>query len=75
MFVVKFVAKIDVNIFRDRDGLLYKYVVFSRWMEEVKNPHEILYGAPHGKQFANRMLKVPVKKCYPGGKHFCACTV
>ena len=69
MFVVKFVAKMDVSIFKYRDGILYKYVVFSRWTEEVGNPYEILYGAPRSNEYTNRMLKVPVKERYPGGMH------
>ena len=73
-FVVTFVARMDVNVFKNRNGLLYKYVVFSRRMEETGHPHEYLYGAPSGNQFTNRMLKVPVNKCQPGGsKHMRMC--
>lgn len=66
---MNFVARMNVNLLRDgqRHGLLYKYVVFSRRMEETEHPYEYLYGAPCGDHSTNRMLKIPGKKCYPGG--------
>ena len=67
LILVKFVAKMDVNVFRGRIGICYKYVVFSRRMEEVGHPFEYLYGAPYGDQFTNRMLKVPPNMCTPQG--------
>ena len=58
-----------MNVFRYGygHGILYKYVVFSRRMEEVRHPYEYLYGAPYGDHATNRMLRIPSDKCYPGG--------
>ena len=67
LIVVKFIAKMNVNVFRGRIGILYKYVVFSRRMEEVGHPYEYLYGAPNGDHLTNRMLRVPTNMCKPQG--------
>ena len=67
LIVVKFVAKMDVNVFQSRNRILYKYVVFSRRMEEVGHPYEYLYGAPYGNHLTNRMLRVHPNICKSQG--------
>ena len=65
--MVEFVVPMQVDC---RDGIFYKYVVFSRRMEEVGHPYEYLHGAPHVNEHTNRALTVPKKKRTPGGQFF-----
>ena len=51
-----------------RDNLLYKYVVFSRRMEQVEHPYEYLHGRGG---FINRALKIPRNKCIAESESFC----
>ena len=53
-----------------RGGLSYKYVVFSKRMEEVGHPYEYLYGTPftYTSGDTNRVLKLPEEKIFPSGK-------
>ena len=68
LFVVKFVTKMDVDVFKGRKGLLYKYVVFSQQTKEPGHHFECLYGAPKGDiHLTSRLLSVLVEKRRPGG--------
>ena len=68
LFIVKFKVRILVDVFRNREALLYKYVVFSRRNKEVGHPYEYLYGASYGYGTKNRALKIPKDKVVAGGK-------
>ena len=75
--VVKFSVQAHVDLFGDKEGIFYKYVVFSQRMHEVGHPYEYLHGASRGGQggFNNRALKIPKDKRIPGGQLVCACTM
>ena len=72
LFVVKMKTKLSIDYLKRKETILYKYVVFSR-QSEVENPHEFLYGAPHGSGFTNRALKLPYTIPSPGGQYICKC--
>ena len=59
-----------MNVFRNVEALLYKYVVFSRRNKEVGHPYEYLYGAPYVSTPKNRALKIHKDKVVFGGKQF-----
>ena len=65
-FLVMFTVKMHMDMLASK-GIFYKYVVFSRRMEEVGHPHEFLHGAPYGTGLTNRVLKIPQNKLVPGG--------
>ena len=67
--VVRFTTRMNMDMFKSSDVISYKYAVYSQRIEETRNPCEYLYGAPHGDQYTNRMLRVPIKNCSPGGKY------
>ena len=67
MFIVKFKVWIQVDVFRNREALMYKYVVFSRRNKEG-NPYEYLHGASYGSGHKNRALKIPKDRIFCGGK-------
>ena len=73
--MVTFVVPILVDLFAAEKGVFYKYVVFSRRMEEVGHPYEYLHGAPNVSGLTNRALKVPRNKCIPGGQFSANCMV
>ena len=68
LFIVKFKVRIHVNVFRNREALMYKYVVFSRRNKEVGHPYEYLYGAQYGSGTKNRALMIPQGRVVSGGK-------
>ena len=69
---MKFTVQMHVDLFTGKEGIFYKYVVFSRRMEEVGHPYEYLHGAPYGDGgFTNRVLRVPKNKHIPGGQLVC----
>ena len=67
LFIVKFKVRIQVDVCRNRDALLYKYVVFSQRNKEG-HPYEYLHGAPYGSGHKNRALKISKDKIFCGGK-------
>ena len=66
-FLVMFTVKMHVDMLTSKRNIFYKYVVFSRRMEEVGHPHEHLHGAPYGTGFTNRVLKITQSNLVPGG--------
>ena len=67
--LVRFTPRMNIDIFKSGYGIPYKYAVYSQRLEETNNPCEYLYGAPCCSQYTNRVLRVPIEKWYPGGKH------
>ena len=65
--LVEFTVKMHIDMLASKGNIFYKYVVFSRRMEEVGHPYEYLHGAPYGAGHTNRVLKVPQSKLVPGG--------
>ena len=68
LFVVKMKTKLSTDYLKRKRiiYILYKYVVFS-CQSEIENPHEFLYGAPHGGGLTNRALKLSYSEHSPGG--------
>ena len=69
---MKFVVKADVDLLKvemkHSIGIPYKYVVFSKRMEEVGHPYEYLYKAPPCQSGeTNRLLKIADSKIFPTG--------
>ena len=67
LFIVNFRVTMDVGVLTSLGNIFYKYIVFSRRMEEVGHPYEYLHGAPNGGGHTNRVLKIPKNKCVPQG--------
>ena len=65
-FLVMFTVKMHMDMLASKD-IFYKYVVFSRRMEEVGHPYEYLHGAPYGAGLTNRVFRIPRNKLVPGG--------
>ena len=70
-----FDVKMHIDVFKKAEAIFYKYVVFSRRMQEVGHPFEYLHGAPFGGSHTNRALKVPKNKRVPGGRISVHCNV
>ena len=67
-----FKVKADVDLLKAEMkysiGIPYKYVVFSKRMEEVGHPYEFLYRAPpYQSGETNRLLKIADSKIFPTG--------
>ena len=68
--IFKFAVSVDIDLLKSKmpyRGLSYKYVVFSKRMEEVGHPYEYLYGN-NTTGDTNRVLKLREEKIFSTGK-------
>ena len=70
---MRFMVKADIDLLKmemkHSIGIPYKYVVFSKRMEEVGHPYEYLYRAPpYQLGETNRLLKIAESKIFFSGR-------
>lgn len=63
---MNFEIEMNLDVLMSGENILYKYIVFSRRMEEVGHPYEYLHGTRNG-HTNYRVLNIPRKKIVPGG--------
>ena len=62
LFVFDFTTNMDIRFLKQQVPIPYKYIVYSKYFEEVNHPYEYLHGAAYATHDPNRCLLIPSEK-------------